>query len=238
MNPYLVIVILGIFYTLVFGAMALLRRESLSTQFAMEAMGFTAIVVAGSWLLNIAINPILFLVVIYLLTMRVRLLVDIANLLSNRGRQRDAMKLLQFALRLYPDRSARLVTLVNMGIVQLRRKNPESARELFEMVLAESDEGGLGVKYEAACRYNLGLTLQKLGHEAQATHQFNEVTIIFPNSIYSKAADVALEKRRRGKRDSSAESVDEITEETPAETATETSAETSAESPDSSADET
>lgn len=228
MNPYLIIVIIGIFYILVFGAMAFLRREGLSTQFALEALGITAFVTGGGWLFNIAINPVVFLIIIYLLTMRVRLLVDIANLLSNRGRQRDAMKLLQFTLRLYPDRSARLVTLVNMGIVQLRRKNPESARELFEMVLAEEDQGSLGIKYEAACRYNLGVTLQQLGHEVQAAHQFNEVTIIFPNSIYSKAADVALEKRRRGKRDTSTESADETSDETPAETAAENSAETSA----------
>jgi tetratricopeptide (TPR) repeat protein len=209
MNPYLMIFILGIFFILVFGAMALLRREGLSTQFALEALGITAFIAGGSWLLNIPVNPVIFLVIIYLLTMRVRLLVDIANLLSNRGRQRDAMKVLQFALRLYPDHSSRLVTLVNMGIVQLRRKNPESARELFEMVLNGSEQGNLGVKYEAACRYNLGIALQQLGHEAQAAHQFNEVTIVYPNSIYSKAADMALEKRRRGKRDSVAESTDE-----------------------------
>ena len=210
MDPYLTIVILGIFYILIFGAMALLRREGLSSQFALEGLGFTAIVAGGSWLLNIPVNPIAFLAVIYLLTIRVRLLVDIANVLSNRGRQRDAMKLLQFALRLYPDRSARMVTMVNMGIVQYRRKNPESARELFEMVLTESEHGGLGVKYEAACRYNLGLTLLKLGQEAQAAHQFNEVTIIYPNSIYSKAADQALEKRRRKTGTSTAEPTDQL----------------------------
>jgi len=209
MNPYLMIFILGIFFILVFGAMALLRREGLSTQFALEALGITAFVAGGSWLLNIPVNPVIFLVIIYLLTMRVRLLVDIANLLSNRGRQRDAMKVLQFALRLYPDHSSRLVTLVNMGIVQLRRKNPESARELFEMVLNESEQGNLGVKYEAACRYNLGIALTQLGHEAQATHQFNEVTIVYPNSIYSKAADMALEKRRRGKRETTEEPLED-----------------------------
>lgn len=216
MDPTLTIVILGIFYILIFGAMALLRREGLSTQFAIEGLGFTAIVAGSSWLLNIPVNPIAFLAVIYLLTMRVRLLVDIASMLSNRGRQRDAMKLLQFALRLYPDRSARMVTMVNMGIVQYRRKNLESARELFEMVLAEAEHGGLGVKYEAACRYNLGLTLHQLGHEAQAAHQFNEVTIIYPNSIYSKAADQALEKRRRQTSSRAADPADQSADATPA----------------------
>jgi tetratricopeptide (TPR) repeat protein len=96
-----------------------------------------------------------------------------------------------------------------MGIVQLRRKNPESAQELFEMVLEQSKDGGLGIKYEAACRYNFGVALQQQGKDAQAVHQFNEVTIIYPNSIYSKGADIALQKRRRGKRQKTDESADD-----------------------------
>lgn len=198
MNSLFMIAIIGILYIVIFGGLALIRREGLSTQFALESLGITAVFLVGTFITNINIHPIFFLILIYLITMRVRLLVDVGNFLSNRGRQRDAIKLLQFALRLFPDQSSRLVVLVNMGTVQLRRKNPESAQELFEMVLEESKDGGLGIKYEAACRYNFGVALQQLGKEAQAVHQFNEVTIIYPNSIYSKAAEIALQKRKSG----------------------------------------
>lgn len=201
MNPHLLILIIGIFYILIFGGLSLLRREGLSTQFAIEVLVLTILVEAIALLLGTTVDPLMFLIFIYLISMRGRLLVDLANALSSRGRQRDAMKLLQWALRLLPDRSTRLVIQVNMGIVQLRRKNPASAQELFENVLAEYEvSGGLGVKYEAACRYNLGQALMQQNNEAEAVRQFNETMVIYPNSIYSKAAERVLEKRRtRGK---------------------------------------
>jgi tetratricopeptide (TPR) repeat protein len=196
MNPHLLIVALGLFYILVFGGLALLRREGLSTQFAVEALIITGLVVLIAALLNTVVDPILFLVFIYLLTMRNRLMVDIANMLSNRGRQKNAMSVLQWALRLFPDRSAKLVIMVNMGIVQLRRKNPASAISLFQDVLAVGEQGGLGIKYEAACRYNLGVALMQQGEEAEAARQFNEVRIIYPNSIFSKAAEAKIDQRQ------------------------------------------
>jgi tetratricopeptide (TPR) repeat protein len=88
-----------------------------------------------------------------------------------------------------------------MGIVQLRRQNPESAQALFEAVLEEAKQGGLGVKYEAACRYNLGLALQRQGKEAEAVRQFNETLEVFPDTLYGRAAEQALEQRRRGRRE-------------------------------------
>ena len=202
MNPHLIILVIGIFYTLIFGAMSLLRREGLSTQFAIESFIITILVIGIALLTNTTIDPIPFLIFIYLITMRGRLLVDISNFLSSRGRQRDAIKLLQWAMRLMPDHSTQLVIQVNMGIVQLQRKNPASAQDLFEEVLREMDEkGGLGIKYEAACRYNLGQALMQQGKEAEAVHQFNETMIIYPNSIYSKAASRKLEQRRSRKQE-------------------------------------
>jgi tetratricopeptide (TPR) repeat protein len=180
-----------------------------SGQFALEVLGITALVEIGSLLTQTVVNPVLFLAFIYLLSMRGRLLVDLANLLSGRGRQRDAISLLQLALRLFPDKATHLVILVNMGIVQLRRQNPSSAQSLFETVLERAAEGGLGLKYEAACRYNLGLALQKQGKEAQAVRQFSETINVFPNSLYGKAAERALEKRRRGQRDKKSRTSDE-----------------------------
>lgn len=199
MNPHLLILTIGLFFVVLFGGLSFIRREGLSTQFAFEVLGLTALMEAFALGTGLIIHPLFYLLVIYLLTMRVRLLVDVANFLSNRGRQRDAFNLLQFALRLFPDKTARFVVLVNMGIVQLRRKNPESAQDLFTQVLDESKDGGLGIKYEAACRYNLGLAYQRLGKDVLAVREFNEAMVIFPTSIYSKAAEKALEKHRRGK---------------------------------------
>lgn len=196
-NPHLLILFVGVFYILIFGGLSLLRREGLSTQFAIEGIAITLIVVAIATFTGIPVNPLAFLIFIYLVTMRGRLLVDIANALSSRGRQRDAIKLLQFALRLRPDHTTHLVIQVNMGIVQLRRKNPASAQQLFEEVLKEMEQkGGLGVKYEAACRYNLGQAYLQQGREVEAVRQFNETTIVYPNSIFAKAATRVLEQRR------------------------------------------
>ena len=197
MNPLVLILIIGIFYTLIFGALSVLRREGLSMQFAVETSTITALVVGISWLTRTVVQPLPFLIFIYLITMRGRLLVDLASLLSSRGRQRDAINLLQWAMRLLPDRATRLVIQVNMGIVQLRRENPDSAQQLFEAVLAEMEQGaGLGIKYEAACRYNLGQALMQQKKEVEAVRQFNETTIIYPNSIYARSAERILEKRR------------------------------------------
>ena len=142
MNPYLLIALVGLIYIVVFGGLSVIRREGLSTQFAFEVLGITAMVAVGGLLTRTRVNAVLFLILVYLLSMRARLLVDLANLLSARGRQRDAITLLQWAIRLYPDRSTRLIILVNMGIVQLRRQNPESAQALFELVLEDAKTEG------------------------------------------------------------------------------------------------
>ena len=61
MNPHLLILSIGIFYILIFGGLSLLRREGLSTQFAIEAFSITAIVEAVAFLTNIAVEPLPFL---------------------------------------------------------------------------------------------------------------------------------------------------------------------------------
>lgn len=199
MDPYLIIITVGVAYIVIFGAFSLLRREGLSTQFAIEVLALTVFVVVGSYITQTTVNPILFLVFIYIISMRSRLLVDLANYLSNRGRQRDAISILQLSLRLYPDHNSRMIILVNMGIVQVRRKNPKSAQALLEEVLQDAEKGSpLGIKYQAACHYNLGLALYQQGKDAQAVLQFNKAIEVFPNSIYSKAAEIALEKRKSG----------------------------------------
>lgn len=197
LNPHILILITGLFYILIFGGLSLLRREGLSTQFAIEVLLLTFLAEAIALVLRMTIDPLIFLIFIYLVSMRGRLITDLANFVSARGRQKDAIKLLQFALRLHPDRSTRFVIEVNMGIVQLRRKNPASAQEIFESVIQDTNTGnGLGIKYEAACRYNLGQAYLQQDKIAKAIEQFNETMVIFPSSIYSRSADKKLEQLR------------------------------------------
>ncbi|MBN1317088.1 MAG: hypothetical protein JXA42_16520 [Anaerolineales bacterium] len=196
-NPHVLILFTGLFYILIFGGLSLLRREGLSTQFAIEVLLLTLLSEAIALAIGTTIDPLVFLAFIYLVSMRGRLLTDLANLLSSRGRQKNAIKILQWALQLYPDRSTRLVIEVNMGIVQLRRKNPASAQEILVNVLRDMDAGGgLGIKYEAACRYNLGQAYMQQEKLAKAIEQFNETMVIFPSSIYSRSADRILEQLR------------------------------------------
>jgi tetratricopeptide (TPR) repeat protein len=172
-------------------------------QFVLEAVALTVVVGGAGFLTGSQVNPVLFLVFVYVFTMRSRLLVDLATMLSNRGRQKNAVAVLQTALRLYPDKAARLIVLVSMGIVQLRRKSPQSAQTLFEMVLEEAKQGGLGMRHAAACHYNLGIALQQQGEDAMAVRHLREAADGFPGSPYSQAAQRALEKRKRGKKGAS-----------------------------------
>lgn len=200
MESYLLILLLGFSYALLFAVMGIIRGEGFSMHFTLEAVLITLIVAAGDFITTSVVHPVLFLVFVYLLTMRSRLLVDLANLMSNRGRQRNAIAVLQSALRLFPDKPARLIIYVNMGIVQLRRKNPASAQKLFEMVLEEAEDGGLGIRHRAAVHYNLAVALQKQGKEAPAVKHFREAADGYPGSPFSKAAQKALETRRKGKK--------------------------------------
>ena len=199
MEPNLLNLLVGFAYIVVFGGMGLLRKEGVSTQFLIESLGLTALVVLGGYLLSPPANPILFLILLYIFTMRSRLISDLANFLSTRGRQRDAINLLQVALRLLPDRPSRLIVLTNMGIIQLRRKNPASAQALLESVLQQAESGGLSLRHRAACHYNLGIAYQQQNRHAQAASHFDRVVEIFPGSEFARAAEKAI-KQRRGKR--------------------------------------
>jgi tetratricopeptide (TPR) repeat protein len=195
-NPHLIILLIGFFYILIFGGISLLRHEGLSNQFAFEVLGITALAFGGAVATNTAINPILFLVLIYLISMRVRILVDLANLLASRGYYGWANSLLQLASKLGPDKASQLIVLINQGIVLLRQRDPDGAQKLFLQVLEAAKEGGLGMKYEAACRYNLAVACNRLGQEAEAIRQFNNVTELMPSSVYGKEAEWAIKQRR------------------------------------------
>ncbi len=199
MDTSILLLIVGLTYAVVFSAMGMLRREGTSMQFIAEVLIVTVVIVAGGMVSGSHANPILFVVFLYLLTMRSRLLVDLGNLISARGRQGTAVRVMQVALQLFPDRQTRLIVLASMGIVHIRRKNPEAAREILKGVLQEAEQGGLSMQYTAACHYHLGLAHQRLGAEAAAVRHYRLAVDEFPSSIYGKAAEKALQERKKGK---------------------------------------
>ncbi|TFH37545.1 MAG: tetratricopeptide repeat protein, partial [Anaerolineales bacterium] len=142
MSFYLMVILIGFSYALLFGFLTYLKREGFSFQFTLEAIVITLLVSGVGFFSGSEVNPILFLMFVYLVTMRSRLLTDIANFLSGRGRQRDAVAVLQVALSLFPDKQTRLIVLTNLGIVQLLRKNPSSAEAILTSVLDETKQGG------------------------------------------------------------------------------------------------
>jgi tetratricopeptide (TPR) repeat protein len=197
LDPTLVLLLIASLYILVFGGLSFLRRESPSVQFALEAVGVTALLVGGSWLLGIALHPILLLLALYLVTMRSRLVVELANLLARRGQCNLALRLYSLGLAWWPDASSRLIVLANRGAAELCAGQVETAIQTLEGVLVEAERPSLGVKYEAATRYNLGCAYGKKGEEARATAELNEAIDLLPGSAYARAAAVVLERRRR-----------------------------------------
>jgi tetratricopeptide (TPR) repeat protein len=189
-------------YALTFGGLAYLRREGLSTQFALETAGLTAILVGGSWLIGSPINPFLFLILLYLITMRSRWMVDVANVLARRESYDLAFRLYSLSLALRPDTATQLIILTNMGAAQLHSGQVEAAIATLTSVLESEKRPRLGLKYEAACRYNLAYAYELSGQDSKATAEYNEAIDVFPGSVYGRAAQAALERRR--KKDSSA----------------------------------
>lgn len=191
-----IIVLEGLAYTVFFGGLARLRREGLSGQFALEATLITAAAAGLTAGLNFPVHPVLFLVILYLITMRARLLVDIGNLLAQRGQFAPAERLYNLAVRLWPDQNNRLIVRVNQGVVCLQRGALDQAIAIFQEILQRAGQGHLGARYEAATHYNLGLAYRRKHLDAQATMEFNAVLEAWPFSEYARHAAAALEQKR------------------------------------------
>ncbi len=195
MHPSLRILLVGLLYILGFGALSFMRRQGLSTRFAVEALIITALFAALSYAAAALANPILFLIILYLVTMRVRLLVDLGNWLTSKGRYEQAFALYRFALRLGPDTVSRQIALINRGVTQLRMQEPEAAYITLKEALAD-EKMRPGAKYLSAGYYNLGLACRRTGREPEAIHHFNEAIDALPTSIYAHGARQALKKRK------------------------------------------
>jgi tetratricopeptide (TPR) repeat protein len=217
MHPSLLILLVGLLYLLGFGGLSYLRRQGLSARFAIEGLIIIAIGVALT-LAAVPLHPLILLAALYLVTMRVRLLVDLGNWLTSRKRYEQALACYRFALRLGCDEVSCQIVLINHGVAQLRMQDPEAARLTLLDVLGcqppmalegqppsavggqpPSAVGGRlkqsGAHYLSAGYYNLGLACRRTGREAEATRHFNEAIDILPSSIYAHAARQALKKK-------------------------------------------
>jgi tetratricopeptide (TPR) repeat protein len=186
----------GLLFVVVFGALSLFRREGLSVQFAVETTAIAAVSAGLTAFTPFAVSPILLLIVIYLVTMRVRLLVDLGTFLARRGQFAQADRIYTLALRLWPDHAGRLIVEVNQGTACLQRNALDQAISIFKSVLEKAGQGYLGVKYESAAHYNLGVAYRRKNMEAQAIAEFNAVLDTWPASVYARRAEIALAQTR------------------------------------------
>jgi tetratricopeptide (TPR) repeat protein len=190
----LLLLLEGLLYVTFFGALSLFRREGLSIPFAIEAIVITAVAAGLTAFTPLTINPIVMLVIVYLVTMRVRLLVDVGTLLAQRGQFAGSDRLYALAMRLWPDQTGRLMIQVNQGVTCLQRKSLDEAITIFKSVLGQVGQGYLGVKYESAAHYNLGVAYRRKNMEAQAIAEFNAVLDTWPASVYAHLAELALQQ--------------------------------------------
>jgi tetratricopeptide (TPR) repeat protein len=196
-DPYLLLLLLASVFVLAFGGLAYMRREGLSVQFALEAAGVTAILVGGSWLIGTPMHPILFVVLLYLITMRSRWMVEVANRFAKRQNYDLAFRLYDLSLGMWPDEATRLIVLVNKGAAQVHSGQIEQAIATLEGVLETDKSHRLGLKYEAACRYNLAYAYELNGQDAKATVEYNEAIEVLPGSVYAQAAQAAMKRRKK-----------------------------------------
>jgi len=197
MSLPVLILIVGFTYIVLMGGLSLLRREGFSAQFAIEAITLTGLASGLVALAGFYVHPILFLLALYLITMRVRLLVDIGTTFAKSGRFSQADNVYQLATRLWPDETGKMVILVNQGTALVQQGRLDEAIAAFRSVLERSNQGYLSVKYESAAHYNLGVAYLRKNLEASAAVEFNAVLDTWPASEYARQAASALEQRSR-----------------------------------------
>jgi len=221
-NPHLLLLLIALLYILVVGGLSALRREGSSLQFAVEVIVVAGLLVVFSLVTGQALHPIVFLIVIYLVTMRARLLVDLGNLLARRGYHHQATSMYNLALKSKPDGPSRQIVLLNQAVqlllldsytnlwysrqivllnqaVQhLKQSQLTQAIAMLEDLLADP-QSSLSPKHEAAARYNLAVGYRRQGNEAKAIVEFNKVIDVMPGSLYASGAQIALEKGKRQK---------------------------------------
>ncbi|MBN2148826.1 MAG: hypothetical protein JW726_15670, partial [Anaerolineales bacterium] len=133
---------------------------------------------------------------LYLLTMRVRIFVDLGTIFARQGKPLVAGRLYTFAARLWPDATSELIVRVNQATLFLQENKLDESIDIFNGVLLQSGQGFLGVKYEAATHYNLGVAYLRKNNPARATAEFNAAIDTWPASLYANRAQKALDRHR------------------------------------------
>jgi tetratricopeptide (TPR) repeat protein len=195
-SPILILFI-GFLYIVLFGLLSLIRREGLSVQFAVEALVITLIATALSISIPGGINPVFFLLLLYLITMRVRLSVEVGNYFARTGKFSQAEQIYKFGESLFPDRTNRMIVRINFGTLRLQQGSLDEAISIFKEILAKADQGDIGAKYEAAAHYNLGVAYLRIDMDAKAQEEFHSVLETWPISEYGRRAEAALKKSSR-----------------------------------------
>ncbi len=191
---------IGLLYIIALGALSLLRREGLSIRFAVESLLLIGLMGGLAFVTGFVIHPVLFLIILYLVTMRVRLLVDVGNSLATRGRFAAAERIYNLAERMGPDPVSRANLAINRGVARLQQGRVDEAIVLFRGILNTRSIASLGIKNEAACHYNLGVAYERQGQPKEAAQAFQAVLDAWPMSEYARRAAVALERQARSEK--------------------------------------
>jgi tetratricopeptide (TPR) repeat protein len=194
MTPAALILLIGMLYTLFFGGLSLLRREGLSTRFAIEALLLTLITALLTTLTNFYVHPVLFLIVIYIFTMRVRLLIDFGTFFASQRRFELADRIYKLGWRLGTDSANQIALRLNQAILLLQRGQIDQAIADLQSILEQKNE--LGFKHEAACHYNLGVAWQRQGQTHRALQEFEAVIECWPASEFARRAATVIENSR------------------------------------------
>ncbi len=188
----LMLILVGLSYALIFRFLAWVRGEPFSLQFVLEAVSLTALAAALAFLAGVRLDPILFVVLLYLLTMRAPLLVDLANLMARSGRFGPAERLYGLARRLWPDEPARLVIAMNQGAALILQNRLPDALSMLEGIL---EAPRISPKHAAAVHYNLGVAYRSQGEIQKSIRHLTAAIDILPGSIYAQHAQAMLKKR-------------------------------------------
>ncbi len=192
MDPYLTLVLVLLVFSLMQGGLSLMRREPLSGRQVAETLLAGVVIMAIARAAEAPPPAVLFFMVLYLVTMRARILVDIANGLARRGRVGVASRLYDLALKLATVPVERLTVRANQGAVLLQQGQVDRAVGVFEDILKAP--AALGVRLEAACRCNLGLAYLRQGRVGQGRAQLHETVDLLPGSLYAQRARLALRR--------------------------------------------
>ncbi len=197
MKESLILLLTALLFATLFNLLCILRREGISRRFLLETAAIT-IVFGLLPMFGVALHPIAFLAILYVLTMRVRLFIDLGSTLARRGNLTAAGRAFSLAGRLWPDPAGVLMVRLNQGACALQRQAPEEAISLLQGVLEAAESARLGIKYRSACHYNLGIAFWRKGMRPEAERELEAVQDLWPASTYARKAEKTLERLREG----------------------------------------